>query len=172
MRGRAEVKSLRLYGFLQLAEDIAARSHLIRIPAGNTAFVHLKAVVVLRHRKYVARAGRFDKLRPLVRAEFFRPKQRNEILVAKYGMIAVCPPMILPLLLIPNIHIAGIPLIIVCRNAVKPPVNKNPELLPSEPCRHLHSCKRLPVVAVGSLPNHTRDPLKLLLHNRSLIFFL
>ena len=148
--GGAEFQPLRLRRLLQFPQHIPARTHFRGVPFGQLAFVHLKAVVVLRHREDISGSGSPEQRHPLRRVELLRPEHGDEVLVAEPVLGAVGVPVVLPLGRILDVHISRVPLMELRRDAVHAPVDKNAQLPLPEPTGNLRLHQRLPCGLIGA----------------------
>ena len=141
----------------QLPQHIPSGPHLVCIPAGYFTFVHLKAVMMLRHRHHISGTGPAEKIHPFCRVKFFGFKHRNKVLIAKFLLRAVNRPVMLIFRASLNIHIAGIPLTSKRRDTIDAPVNKNTEFRFPEPFWCTVIGKRIPIVPKWSSRDHLFD---------------
>ena len=134
--GDPELHALLADGFGEVANQIALRPHLLRVPPGERAIPHGEAVVVLGGGHHVARAGLAEQLRPLVRVELRGGKEGNEVFISEYILRA-------EVLLVPGddfgiaVHVLDVPLALVRGDGIQAPVQKDAELAIAEPLREL-----------------------------------
>ena len=121
--------------FAQLTQGIPLRAHLGRVPMGKFTFIHLEAVMMLRHGHHILRSRFFKKLRPLPGIELLRLEHGNEVLVAEILMGTVGFHMMLKFRTPLDIHVPGVPLAAERRHAVDAPVDKNAEFSLLKPLR-------------------------------------
>ena len=151
MGGQSRLESLFAEAFLQLSEHVPLRAHLSRVPMRDLAGIHLKAVMMLRHRHHILCAGLRKQLRPFIGIKILRPEHGNEVLVAEFRVLSIGLHMMLEFPRILYVHIAGIPFAAKARNAVDSPMDENAELGVSIPFRHLIAGQGLPGILIGPL---------------------
>ena len=134
--GRSAVyQAMLCKGSAQFAQRIPLRAHLGRIPVGKFAFIHLEAVMMLRHGNHIFCASLFKKLRPFFRVELLRFEHGNEILVAELLMGAIGFHMVFKFRRTLDVHISGVPFASERGHAVDAPVDENAEFSIPEPLR-------------------------------------
>ena len=145
VRRNAEVQPVLARGRCKCAHNIAMRAHLHRIPRGNVRVVHRKAVTVLSHGNYVARAGTCKQVNPCVGIEVLGTELRNEVLVAELRLRSVHLNVMLELGASRDVHVAGIPLVSKCRDGVHTPMNEDAELCIPIPRGNAITGQRIPI---------------------------
>ena len=106
MVARGEMQAVAQGRLAQLADDVAVRAHLDRVPVRELAAVHLEAVVVFGDGEIVARAGRFEQVEPFVRVEPLGREHRDEVLVAELILRAVGLAVMLVFGVSLDVHVA------------------------------------------------------------------
>ena len=145
MRGDAEVEATGASGGGEFANDIAMRAHLRGVPCGELRVVHGEAVSVFSDGDDVASSGAGEEIEPLVSVEVLSLEHGDEVLVAEGGLRAVGGDVVLEGGVAGNIHVAGIPLVCVCRDRVDAPVEEDSELCVLKPDGGAIGGKRVPV---------------------------
>src|SRR5579875_2071982 len=74
----------------QLANNIAAWSHLNGVPGRERAVVEREAIVMFRDRHHKFRPGLFEERGPGIRIKLFRLEPGNEVLVSKCRLRTIC----------------------------------------------------------------------------------
>ena len=146
--GCAYLHALFPAAFFQLSQHVPPGPHLGRVPVRNLAFVHLEAVMVLRHRYHVLSACPGEQLRPGIRIELVRREHGDEILIAEFRMFPIGLQMVLILRGIFYIHVPGVPLAAESGHAVDSPVNEDAELGVSVPFRYIVPGQGFPGVLI------------------------
>ena len=162
--GAARGQALLPAGGGQLAQHIPVGAHLIGVPVGDVAAVHLEAVVMLGHGNHILRAGTAEQVGPGGGIELFRLEHGNEVLVAELLLRAVGLDVMLELLRALDVHVAGIPLAAEGGHAVHTPVDENAELQLLVPVGGLVAGQGGPGGVGGAPGDDLIDGLQVVLH--------
>ena len=120
---------------LQIAHQVAVRTHLHRGPVGKIAVVHLKAIVVFKHRDHVSCAGVLEKVRPGLRIIMLGLEHGDKVFVPKFRHRAIDAHMVFVLLRASRYICARIPFAPERRNRIHAPVNEDSKLRIPVPVR-------------------------------------
>ena len=151
--GGAEKEPLPFGGCLQLAQHVPMGAHLGRVPRGELAFIHLEAVVMLRHGEHVPGPGLPEEPDPGRRVEALPREPGDEVLVAELIRGPVCFEMVLVGPHPGHVHLPGVPLVGEGGDAVDAPVDEDAQPPLPEPGGLRRLRQGRPVRAVGPLPD-------------------
>ncbi len=130
--GDAERQALRLRGLLPVADDVAVRAHLHRVPAVVLRVPEVEVVVVDAHADEVTGARLLVERHQALGVPLLRLPERDHVLVARLRRVAVALEVVLVLLVALEVHVACVP-VAEHRHRLRPPVRPDAELRVAEP---------------------------------------
>ena len=130
--GDAEVESLLLGRLLPVADDVALRAHLHGVPLVQLRVPQVEVVVVRAHADEVAGPGLLVHRHQPIRVPFLRFPQRDDVLVAVRGGMAVGLQVMLVLHVSLDVHVLGVP-VAHHGHRLRAPVRPHAELGVAEP---------------------------------------
>ncbi len=98
----------------------------------------------------ILRPRRREKLRPLLRVELVRGKERYKVLIAELTLRPIGLHVVLKLRQAFCVHASRVPLIRVLRHSENTPVHEDSELRLAKPIRNRESGQGLPIVVKRS----------------------
>jgi len=135
VRGDSEAKAAGAGCCCQLANYIAMRPHACSVPGSHIGGIHGEAVAVLANGDNIAGTGTDEEIDPGIGIEVLGFEHGDKIFVAEGGLRTVGCYVMFESLVAGDIHVAGVPLISVCRNGINAPMEKYAKLCVAKPIR-------------------------------------
>ena len=132
MLGDAEPQAVFLGRLLPVADHVALRAHVDRVPRVQLRVPEEEVVVVRAHADEVLRPGLLVKLHQAVGVPLLGLPQGDDVLVAELRRMAVVCQVILVVLVALLVHAAGVP-VAVHGHGLRSPVGPDAELGVAEP---------------------------------------
>ncbi|MGY2736764.1 hypothetical protein ACVWYO_004438 [Sphingomonas sp. UYP23] len=132
MLGDAEAQALTLGGGLPRSDNVTLRAHRDRIPAVVLRIPQVEIVVMHAHRHEIFRAGLGVARHQRVGLPTLRLPERNDVLVALFGRMAVSLEMMVVMRVARDIHPARVP-VAARRDGLRAPMRPDSELRVLEP---------------------------------------